>query len=45
MDAHALVLLLVHHYYVVENRQCEDNKLLFVVWPWTEAIAFTSSAI
>ena len=41
----SLVLLLVHCYYNIANQHCEDNKLLFVLWPWAEAIAFTSSAI
>ena len=31
--------------YVTANDQCMDHKLAYVVWPWIEAIAFTSSAI
>ncbi|XP_078370472.1 beta-2 adrenergic receptor-like [Oculina patagonica] len=31
--------------YVTANDQCIDHKLAYVVWPWIEAIAFTSSAI
>ncbi|XP_078368958.1 beta-1 adrenergic receptor-like [Oculina patagonica] len=39
----SLVVEVVHH--VTANDQCVDHKLLFVVWPWIEAIGFTSSAI
>ena len=35
----------VAHYFVSINDHCIDNKLFYVVWPWIEAIAFTSSAI
>ena len=40
----SVVLQLVNFYYIEENRDglC---KVKFVVWPWVEAIAFTSSAI
>ena len=40
----SVVLQLVNFYYIEENRDglC---KIKFVVWPWVEAIAFTSSAI
>ena len=31
--------------YVTANDKCFDHKLVYVVWPWIEAIAFTSSAI
>ena len=31
--------------YVTANDQCMDHKLAYVVWPWIEAIAFTSSSI
>ena len=40
-----LVLLLVDCYYDITNQQCKDDKLYSIVWPWVEAIAFTSSAI
>ena len=40
----SVVLQLVNFYYIEENRDglC---KVKLVVWPWVEAIAFTSSAI
>ena len=40
----SVVLQLVNFYYIKENRDglC---KVKLVVWPWVEAIAFTSSAI
>ena len=41
----SLVLLLLHFYYSKANHNCKRNRLIFVVWPWVEAIAFTSSAI
>ena len=41
----SLVLLLVHCYYDIANQHCKGNKLYSIVWPWVEAIAFTSSAI
>ena len=41
----SLLLLLLHCYYLEANEQCKDDKLMFVVSPWAEAIAFTSSAI
>ncbi|XP_078371517.1 beta-2 adrenergic receptor-like [Oculina patagonica] len=39
----SLVVSCVH--YFTGNDKCFYHKLLFVVWPWIEAIAFTSSAI
>ena len=41
----SFVLLLLHFYYSKANHNCKRNKLIFVVWPWVEAVAFTSSAI
>ena len=41
----SLVLLVVHCYYTATNHLCDDIKVDKVVWPWIEAIAFTSSAI
>ena len=41
----SLLLLVVHCYYTTTNRLCNDIKIDKVVWPWVEAIAFTSSAI
>ena len=38
-----LVVSVVHH--LVANDECADYKLYYVVWPWIEVIAFTSSAI
>ena len=32
-------------YFLSVNDQCIAHKLSYVVWPWIEAIAFTSSAI
>ena len=32
-------------YFASINDQCFDHKLAYVVWPWIEAIALTSSAI
>ena len=40
-----LIISIVNHHDVTEHDQCLDHKLYFVVWPWIEAIAFTSSAI
>ncbi|XP_078370249.1 beta-4C adrenergic receptor-like [Oculina patagonica] len=40
-----LVVSIVHHHDVTEHDQCADHHLLFIVWPWIEAIALTSSAI
>ena len=40
-----VVLLLVIFYYMEEEKCCRLRKLTFVVSPWVEAIAFTSSAI
>jgi len=31
--------------YVTVSDKCIDHRLVYVVWPWIEAIAFTSSAI
>ena len=31
--------------YVTATDKCFDHRLAYVVWPWIEAIAFTSSAI
>ena len=31
--------------YVTASDECADHRLAYVVWPWIEAIAFTSSAI
>ncbi|XP_020604500.1 beta-2 adrenergic receptor-like [Orbicella faveolata] len=31
--------------YVTASDKCVDHKLAYVVWPWIEAIAFTSSTI
>ena len=31
--------------YVTASDKCVDHRLAYVVWPWIEAIAFTSSAI
>ena len=39
----SVVLQLVNFYYMQEN--CRIRKIKSVVWPWVEAIAFTSSAI
>ena len=41
----SLVLQSVHSYYMATNHRCKDIKLNVFVWPWVEAIAFTSSAI
>ena len=40
----SVVLQLVNFYYIEENRD-GLSKVKFVVWPWVDAIAFTSSAI
>ena len=39
----SLAVSFVH--YFTGNDKCFYHKVLFVVWPWIEAIAFTSSAI
>ena len=31
--------------YVTAGDKCVDHRLVYVVWPWIEAIAFTSSSI
>ena len=31
--------------YVTASDKCVDNRLAYLVWPWIDAIAFTSSAI
>ena len=41
----SVVLQLVTFYYMEEEKGCRLRKLEFVVSPWVEAIAFTSSAI
>ena len=41
----SVVLQLVKFYYMEEEKRCRLRKLTFVVSPWAEAIAFTSSAI
>ena len=41
----SVVLQLVTFYYMEEEKRCRLRKLTFVVSPWVEAIAFTSSAI
>ena len=41
----SVVLHLVIFYYMEEEKRCRLRKLEFVVSPWVEAIAFTSSAI
>ncbi|XP_078370469.1 beta-2 adrenergic receptor-like [Oculina patagonica] len=38
-----LVVSVVHQF--ASNDECADHKLYSVMWPWIEAIAFTSSAI
>ena len=41
----SVVLQSVKFYYMEEEKRCRLRKLIFVVSPWVEAIAFTSSAI
>lgn len=41
----SMVFLAIQYYYASENLKCADEKVYFAVWPWLEAIAFTSSAI
>ena len=41
----SVVLQLVTFYYIEEAKRCTLRKIKFVVSPWVEAIAFTSSAI
>ena len=41
----SVVLQLVTFYYIEEEKRCTLRKIKFVVSPWVEAIAFTSSAI
>ena len=41
----SVVLQLVKFYYMEEEKRCRLRKLTFVVSPWVDAIAFTSSAI
>ena len=31
--------------YATASDKCVDHRLAYLVWPWIEAIAFTSSAI
>ena len=38
-----LVLSVVH--YVTASDKCFSNKLVYIVWPWLEAVCLTSSAI
>ncbi|XP_020604529.1 trace amine-associated receptor 7e-like [Orbicella faveolata] len=38
-----VVLSVVHHF--AGKDKCLDHRFSFVVWPWIEAISFTSSAI
>ena len=38
-----LVLSVVH--YVTASDKCFSNKLVYIVWPWLEAVGLTSSAI
>ena len=38
------VVLLLFNFYIKVNR-CKNREIKFLVWPWVEAIAFTSSAI
>ena len=39
----SLVLSVVH--YVTSSDKCFSNKLVYIVWPWIEAVGLTSSAI
>ena len=41
----SVVLQLVTFYYIEEAKRCTLRKIKFVVSPWVQAIAFTSSAI
>ena len=41
----SLVLMVFDIYYVIENSREKMRSLLLVVWPWVDAVAFTSSAI
>ena len=41
----SVVLQLVTFYYIEEAKRCRLRKIKFVVSPWVQAIAFTSSAI
>ena len=38
-------LAVLFEHYFTGNGKCFYHKMLFVVWPWIEAIAFTSSAL
>ena len=38
-------LTLVQCYHFVANNLCDSDEIDTTVWPWVEAIAFTSSAI
>ena len=39
------VVLPVMHHFAEKEDKCLDHRFSFVVWPWIEAISFTSSAI
>ena len=39
----SLVLSVVH--YVTRSDKCHSKKLVYIVWPWIEAVGLTSSAI
>ena len=39
----SLVLSVVH--YVTASDECFSNKLVYIVWPWLDAVGLTSSAI
>ena len=41
----SLILSSLEIYYVLVNNRDKYNALPFVMWPWAETIAFTSSAI
>ena len=41
----SLVLMVFDIYYAIENNKDKMRSLLFVVWPWVDAVAFASSAI
>ena len=41
----SVVLQLITFYYIEEAKRCRLRKIKFVVSPWVQAIAFTSSAI
>ncbi|XP_022801317.1 dopamine receptor 2-like [Stylophora pistillata] len=41
----SLVLIIVDCHYILTKDESKIRKLFYVVWPWVDAIAFTSSAI